>query len=242
VTYEALAERYQLGQLLKTYGWHKPTYRRLLGLWLFVLPFAFLASLMLLGLPALVISIAIIAVSTKRLNSSRPVIYLYENGLIDRRTASPRALRYDDMHSLWFRKTLEVTKLVSVLREEYKIQTSHGKIYQFKENIDGISEIGTFIQQKIVTLQLPRAIAQIEAGEVLKFNTLSVSADGIHHRKKFLPWPELGKVDIKAEIDISDAKNGYRQWTWVTRDRTPNVMLFMALVQHFQSSPHRSTS
>jgi hypothetical protein len=246
VQHDILQDHYQLGQFVKAYGWHKPSYRRFLRVCLFLLPLTLIGTLLLLGLPLLIFCIVGISISWSRLRSSRKVVYLYEHGLVDSRKSKPTIIRYENIQNLWFMIRLDVAPFVAARHEEYKLKTNDGQTHYFRESIDGIGEIGSFLQEKVCAVQLPEAMTQLNQGDSLPFGGLTLSAQGMRWRKRVLPWAELEKVetqtlgtDKRKDVYLVLLQTGGNPEGWVVmpRDRIPNLLLLLTLIQHFKDNP-----
>ena len=95
----------QLGSLLGEFGWNKRRAKAVLGIWIFMFFISLPMSLILLGLPCLILSIYFSYRSFQRLKGTKPVILLYQHGLIDCRKGAPEVIRYEEIKKLWFFST-----------------------------------------------------------------------------------------------------------------------------------------
>lgn len=58
------------------------------------------------------------------------------------------------------------------------------------------------IEQAVIKLHMPRAIAAFQGGQVIPFGPLSVGRQGLGNGRETIPWHELQNVEVKR---------GYRQ-------------------------------
>ncbi|WP_416670635.1 DUF6585 family protein [Egbenema bharatensis] len=233
---EAIAQQHHLGQLVSTHSWHKRSNRNLLILVILFFPFVLIGSVMFLGIP-LFISLYLLIRQIRRLTTSKQVIYLFEHGLIDHRHRQPTVIRYSDVDTLQF----AIEQLRASYREEYSIKTQQGKTWQVFHTVDGIRTIGDVLQQKVLEAQLPRAIAQLRQGELIKFQKVQLSHQGIHRGRRFLSWSEVEQIGIQTVQLRKGQRTSYfsrlciwkkdqsRLWDYFLRNRFPNLALFLTL-------------
>ncbi|HEY9816313.1 MAG TPA: DUF6585 family protein, partial [Candidatus Obscuribacterales bacterium] len=178
VQIETLAKRYELGALISTHGWYRPIYRNALLMLLFLSPFVLLMAALIIGIPILILMIVFLIIVIRRLTTSRQIFFVYEQGIIDRRKSPAQVVKYSEVAELWSLSRLEAAPFVRVHREEYKVKTLDGKVYRFIQTINGIREVGDYLQHQVLQHQFSRAIAQLDQDEMLQFGKLKLSRNG----------------------------------------------------------------
>jgi hypothetical protein len=240
---ETLAKHHDLGALISTHGWYRPVYRNAFLMLLFFFPFALLMAALIIGIPILILMIVFLIIVIRRLTTSQQIFFVYEQGIIDRRKSLAQVVKYSEIAELWSLNRLDAAPFVRVHREEYKVKTFDGKVYRFIQTINGIREVGDYLQYQVLQHQFSRVIAQLDQDAMLQFGKLKLSRDGLHQGKKILPWAELAAVGFES---VSSGGNRFvslviRQqgakyaWASYPRERFPNIALFMALVEQMRS-------
>jgi hypothetical protein len=87
------------------------------------------------------------------------------------------------------------------------------------------------VQRRTFAALWPDVWGRFRAGEVVSFDDLHLSVEGLRHETKFLPWRELKEVAI-AQGRMSVKQSG--KWrTWVLKDVTglPNPHVLFALIE-----------
>jgi hypothetical protein len=220
----------QLGHSLGEFGWNKGRAKALLGVWLLLLVICLPLSLVLIGLPGFIASAYFVYRSLRRLKDTKPVIILYQDGLVDCRQGQPVITRYQDITNLF----LSVVVRQGILNYVVTLETHNKKKIKIDEHVADISHLRTLLEEQLVQLQLPNAIASYRQGQPLKFGPLTLTQEGLSVGKRMLPWTEFEAADVQRRgnyvvffIRQKDHKN---DWYTTSRDIFPNLALFFALV------------
>lgn len=219
-----------LGQLLGEFGWDKKAARFILAIWIFLFFPALLLSLAVVGLPVLILSIYSIYQSCVRLLATKPVILVYEHGLIDGRKGSMQVIHYQEIKNIY----------LSLITSNYVItlETHNKKKIKINEHIANVDHLRILLEQQIVRQQLPDTIALYHQGNSIVFGNIQVSQAGLKTGKRTLPWSEFGAADIqrinKSVYLIIFQKDGGKEWGAARRNIFPNIALFLALVNYAQ--------
>jgi hypothetical protein len=227
-----LSNHNNLGHLLGEFGWNKKIATYILLLWIVLFFPSLLLSLALIGLPILILSIYSIYQSCVRLLTNKPVVLVYEHGLIDSRKGSMQVIRYEEIKSIY----------ISAVMSSYllTLETHNKKKIKINEHITNIDHLRIILEQQLVRQQLPDAIALYQQGDSIIFDNLQVSQGGLMAGKRTLPWSEFGTADIQRSgkfVYLMIFKKDVRQeWAGVRRNNFPNIALFLALVNYAQKT------
>lgn len=101
-------------------------------------------------------------------------------------------------------------------------------VYAHRQGQDQLAQI---IQQEVTDQQLPRAIADFNAGVPLRFGPLMVTPEGIEHGRQLLPWSEFGKFATSRHGHfVVHAQQGVTSWARVDMVKMTNIFTLLALV------------
>lgn len=248
---DTLAQQHQLGQLARGYGWNQPLfrgYRR--TLWI-VLPFAILPSLVVIGLPFLIIWGIYAWVVFRRCADTEPKILCYEQGFVDRRKMPCQVVRYEDIETI---STSQVEYLhgynrtgghIANMRLDCLITTHQGQKLKFQQYLENVIEMGDFIQRQALPFQFMRSLDRLDRGELISFDTLKLSSQGIHQKKDFRSWEDIETAEVKAHASSigtfvavvvrEKVPQNKTYWVDLNRNGFPNLLLFLTLVQQLTS-------
>lgn len=227
-----LSNHNNLGHLLGEFGWNKKIATYILVIWIVLLFPGLLFSLVFIGLPVLILSIYSIFQSCVRLLATKPVILIYEHGLIDSRKSSMQVIRYEEIKNIY----------ISAVMSNYllTIETHNKKKIKINEHIANIDHLRIILEQQFVRQKLPNAIALYQQGNSIVFNNIQVSKVGLTTGKDTLPWSDFGTADIqrsgKFVYLMIFPKDSKKEWGAVRRNYFPNIALFMALVNYAQET------
>jgi hypothetical protein len=220
----------QLGIVLGEFSWNKGRAKFLLGVWIFMFLISLPTALFLLGLPTLILSIYFIYRSFQRLKGTKPIILLYQQGLIDCRKGTPEVIRYDEIKNLF----LSVVRTNGVLNYLVTLETKNvGKI-KIDEHVANVNRLRALLEEQLIQFQLPAIIANYQQGDAIEFGRLILTQEGLLAGSRILPWSEFDSADIQRRYKTVDffirQKGNKNDWFYSPRDHFPNLGLFFALV------------
>ena len=220
----------QLGSLLGEFGWNKRRAKTLLIVWSLMFLISLPTSLFLLGLPTLILSSYFSYRSFQRLKGTKPVILLYQQGLIDCRKGTPEVIRYEEIQKLF----LSVVITNGVLNYIITLETQKSPKIRIDEHVANIEQLKASLEEQIIQLQLPELIADYQQGNAIKFGQLTLTQEGLLAGKRLLPWSEFESANVKRRYKTVDfficQKGSQKDWFYSPRDIFPNLALFFALI------------
>jgi hypothetical protein len=245
---DALAQQHQLGQLLRGYGWNQQLYRGYQSVLWISLVFIIISMLFLLGFLFLIFWIGYAWVVFRRSANRQPQVLCYEHGLIDRQKM--QVIRYDEIATIQLSQVEYLHAYnrtggnIANMRLDCVIKTKQGKKIKFQQYIENVVELGSFLQQQTLSFQLHDAIARLNQGESISFDSLKLSTHGIHQGKKLLPWENFDTTEVKAFTSHNSsfisvvvrekASQPDKYWAACDRNWFPNLLLFLTLTQHLR--------
>lgn len=226
----------QLGSLLGEFGWNKRRAKTLLIVWSLMFFISLPTSLFLLGLPTLVLSTYFSYRSFQRLKGTKPVILLYQQGLIDCRKGTPEVIRYEEIKKLF----LSVVITNGVLNYIVSLETHKNPRIRIDEHIGNIDQLKVLLEEQIIQLQLPGLIADYQQGNAIKFGQLTLSQKGLLTGKRLLAWSDFESANVKRRSNTVDfficQKGSQKDWFYSPRDIFPNLALFFALINYITAT------
>lgn len=220
----------QLGSLLGEFGWNKHRAKALLIVWSLMIFISLPMSLILLGLPGLILSIYFSYRSFQRLKGTKPVISLYQQGLIDCRKGTPVIIRYEEIKKLF----LSVVITNGVLNYIVTLEIQNvGKI-KIDEHIGNVERLKALLEEQLIQLQLPALIANYQQGNAIEFEQLTLTQEGLLAGKRMLPWSEFESANVQRRYKTVDffirQKGSKKDWFYSPRDIFPNLALFLTFI------------
>lgn len=163
-------------------------------------------------------------------------VRVHEQGLVYERSGKTDILPWDDIDAALMsilavrsrnsRKELDMVYGYTLARQdgsEVNFRFNRNSV----RNIDALSDT---IQQEVTRRKLPQAIAALNAGEAVQFGKLSVDRRGIDNGKEHVSWTDIEEVKVEKGTIAVRKKGKWLSWTNVAVGDTPNVFVFLALV------------
>lgn len=177
--------------------------------------------MILLGLPGLILSIYFSYRSFQRLKGTKPVILLYQQGLIDCRKGTPEIIRYEEIKKLF----LSVVITNGVLNYIVTLETPKvGKI-KIDEHVANVDRLRTLLEEQLIQLQLPPLIANYQQGNAIEFGQITLTQKGLLTGSRMLPWSEFESADVKRSYKTLGfficQKGSQKDWYYSPRDEFP---------------------
>jgi hypothetical protein len=159
-------------------------------------------------------------------------VQLFEDGLVYRQNGRILIMRWADvtdldavgvynskLHSSFYTYTLK-----DMLGQTIRLNLTQG----YFENADQLAQT---IQQEVTTRQLPRAVADYNAGTPLKFGPLTLTQQGIQNGRKFLPWSQVAEATIgRHGYFVLHAHEKTISWARVDMTQISNVFILLSLI------------
>lgn len=192
------------------------------------------AGFLIGGVVLLVVATMRLIIPAIRTRGAR--IEMYTGGFVYARGRKRQAIRWEDIAEIYRERTEREIEFKDVPVYKfnlyrYTIVTRTGQRV-FLKNQRGIKQLGETIQRRTNAVLMPRMMAALQAGAAVPFGKLIASAQGVRHGATAIPWSEIQSVWIeKGELKISRRGQWLSSWVTVPMAKTPNALLFLALVQ-----------
>lgn len=226
----------QLGSQLGEFGWDKGRAKAVLGIWIFMFFISLPMSLIFVGLPSLILSIYFSYRSFQRLQGTKPVILVYQQGLIDCRKGTPAVIRFDEIKELF----LSVVRTNGVRNYIVTLETQNVGKLKIDEHVANIERLKVLLEEQIIQIKLPVLIANCQQGNAIEFGQLTLTQEGLLAGKRMLPWSEFESVDVKRSYKsvylFIYQKGSNKEWFCFSRDYFPNLALFLAFINYITST------
>ncbi|WP_069805326.1 DUF6585 family protein [Thermogemmatispora onikobensis] len=171
-------------------------------------------------------------------DTSRSRLDLFSNGFIHTSPLNQQIFPWKEIKTLW-RGTYENssdTQSAGVQDiDTIKIRDKQGRGFEIS-TFHKLSEherarICDTIESYFVATHLPALLEGYQRGEILNFDPLYVSRDGLLNKGDFLPWSQVEKIEIGPERIVIRREGRTSDWyhTWVPLQ--PNACLLKALVE-----------
>ncbi|HVO71642.1 MAG TPA: DUF6585 family protein [Aggregatilineaceae bacterium] len=117
------------------------------------------------------------------------------------------------------------------------IQTRQGENFTLDNRFSKIKKLAETLQQRLASVQLPKYLAELEAGQRVAFGPLGLDRQGVYQYDKSLSWSEVGKVEFdNGQVVIKKKGSNWGNWAKLDVSLVPNAAVFVMLAQKFQSA------
>jgi len=170
--------------------------------------------------------------------------YLCANGLMIIKMTRVQAIRWEQI------QTVQRTITRDLLRYSYILYLDEAESVTLDSSLVGpdLKELGGFIEREVSQRLLPDAIVAYEAGHVLNFGTINVTAQGLvlkkeENEEQSLPWERFVAIEdyngylitIKERKDIKEVKI-VATWQKIEAENMLNISVLLPLVRHIENS------
>jgi hypothetical protein len=185
-------------------------------------------SMLLVSIIFLVIGIAFMAIGYFQ---SRQHIQVFDQGFTYIKASAVQIVRWDAIESIRHQAVRVRVNFIPIgTAHTYTITTTQGETIKLTGSIGKVAKLGALIEAEAFKYLMPRAIETYKAGGTLQFGKLSVSQLGIGNGKEIVPWAQIKSVQMNNGW-ISVKKQGkWLNWANAAVAQTPNVFVFLALV------------
>jgi hypothetical protein len=182
---------------------------------------------------------AALGVIVRALRSRGLHLELRQHGLIHRARGVEVGMLWEDVAEL----RVSRRNVRRWERNACTLLATNGRRLELTDELTGIADVCTRVEHENVRRQLPRALADVQAGRVVAFGPFVVTSDGLSHREHLLAWNEVGGAAVvQGFLVIGDATRGIRilpkrdgiiAWARERYAEVPNAAVLLAVVKHF---------
>jgi branched-subunit amino acid transport protein len=162
-------------------------------------------------------------------------LYLCTNGLMIIKWTRVQALRWEQIQAIQHCRTQ------NILRPYYILYLDGGKTITLQWSLvgDGIKDLGNHIEHEVCQCLLPKAIASYEAGEVLNFGPITVTAQGLtlEDEQRSLPWERFASIKYYNGHSFAIKERATAlTWQQIEIESMLNFCVFLPLITHIKNS------
>ncbi len=171
-------------------------------------------------------------------NASRSRIDLFSNGFIHTSPLKQQIFPWKEIKMLWrgtYQNSSDTQSAGVKDIDTIKVRDKKGNTFEIsilhKLTEHERAHICDTIESYFVATHLPAFLEGYQRGEILSFDPLYVSRDGLLHKGDFLPWSQVETIEIGPERIVIRREGRTSDWyrTWVPLQ--PNACLLKALVE-----------
>ncbi len=145
-------------------------------------------------------------------------------GLIWRRSKKQRVVRWEEVESVSLRDGTTGAEPICTVR-----RTDGAKLICWMDRSQ-LKALGEAVAHAAEPYLLPRAWETYRSGAPVRFGKLiRIGQDGIHHKRKFLPWSQYCGYLMDESVLIISMRDG-EFWTDVPLHRIPNLHVLTGLL------------
>lgn len=113
------------------------------------------------------------------------------------------------------------------------LQTQKGGYFILDNRFGKIKKLAEVVQERMANIQLPKYLADLEAGQRIEFGTLGFDQKGVYHFNKSLLWSEVGKVDFNSGNLVISKKGAWGTWLKASVAEIPNAVIFVVIAKRY---------
>lgn len=155
-------------------------------------PLAGTVTIAAFGVGAVALGVLVLVVWRRKHNTQ---VLLYEGGIVELVWQKRRELSWQAIASFDYRTIATGTYVVTQLT----IVPKDGKRWRLNsQHVQGLEAIAAKLAGEVTDLTLPAMREHLAVGERVGFGQLALSPDGIHKKRRLLPWSEVADVWVHA--------------------------------------------
>jgi hypothetical protein len=162
---------------------------------------------------------------------------VFPDGLVHIRGTKTNVFRWDEIESVW-QSAQKARPTSRAVYRAYTIADRNGRKAVFTSDFVGVQALGDTIQREVSERLLPHALEAFEAGETVRFGKLSLSQEGLSNDRETIPWDQVEEVKLERGIITVRKEGKWLSWANVTVGGTPNVLVFLTLVDRIIGVKH----
>lgn len=166
--------------------------------------------------------------------------YAYEEGLVLECAGKQQTVRWEAIQTCTQAITRHYTNgIYTHTSHLYTLVLTDGTKIKLNDNYKKVAGLGEIIQTEVSKVQLPRYVADFQAGRPVTFGDLVFDSNGITRGKTFIAWSEFKYMDFKnGVLRIHKDKEGLKEKLLtggsiaMQVSTLPNLYTLAAFVQH----------
>lgn len=160
-------------------------------------------------------------------------VIVMNDGFVLTKGGKHQVFRWADIANVWQQVTIHRSYGIKTgTTHRYTVQLKNGTKTVLTDNLRNVDALGNTIQEQVTKRILPEAVKALNAGQSIKFGKIQVTPQGLGNGRDLVPWNEVKGVSLNMGY-ISVQKQGkLLNWARTSVAETPNVLVFLSLVNH----------
>ncbi len=113
------------------------------------------------------------------------------------------------------------------------LQAQNGSNFTLDNRFSKVKKLAQTVQERMANAQLPKYLADLEAGKRIEFGSLGFDQKGVYHFNKSLSWSEVGKVDFNSGCLVITKKGAWGSWLKASVAEIPNAVVFAVIAKRY---------
>lgn len=158
-------------------------------------------------------------------------VIIFPQGLVQVRTGKTTRIPWDDVTHFWYAVTRTYRNGRHIATTyNFTLQGKEGQKLSFGNGLAGVEGLGNTIRDETTQRMYPKYAAAYNAGETIPFGTISISKQGISNGKETIAWDQVKGINLDRGVINIQKEGKWFNWKSATVGGTPNVFVFLALV------------
>jgi hypothetical protein len=159
-------------------------------------------------------------------------VLVFDLGIVYLRRGKPQVFRWDEVEEFWEFKGaahgMYMHYCQVVLNDGQKFVVTEQELKDAE-----VEALRGLVREEVRKSLWPRLVAAFNAGETVRFGKMEVNSRGLRWQDGFLAWDKIHAVEFDEKGHVQVTGPGKRLRLSAHFDETPNVSLFVALVNGF---------
>jgi len=162
-------------------------------------------------------------------------VFVFPEGLIRIHRNEVQAFFWDQVETIWRKKIVGAWGKLAKGSLIYTVKLQQGEEFHFDDQLYQVEQLGERMQQELLRIQWPTALAEFEAGAIMDFVKLRVSRQGLDNGKERVAWRDVSGVEFGDDNITINKRDKWLAWHKAPVAEIPNVHLLRALVEYNQA-------
>jgi hypothetical protein len=158
------------------------------------------------------------------------------DGFVYKTSGEEKVVLWNNVEAIYQRIVEHRGRVSKYKTYNYTIKQHDGSKLSFSDNMARMEGLSNYIEASVATRLFPKVTAAYERGEDLKFGSLTVSKQGIHNGKNWLPWNDVQSVRFENGRFLVSKTGKWLDWGNFYTPSIPNFTVLEMLVDYIGRS------
>jgi len=158
-------------------------------------------------------------------------VLVFPEGLIRMCRGAGQAMFWDEIETVWRRKTEGHWEAIFKGSLTYAIQRADGKSIHFDDAVPRLDELGKILKKQTFPHLWPRYLAAFDKGASIDFGKVRLSRRGLSTESGKLGWHEVQEIKFEENKAAISKKGKWTAWFQCSVSEIPNYHVFKALTE-----------